>query len=1032
MNRLSKLIRFLIPLLIFVSLVATTGGPQNFSSLAKAHPLLIELSREDPDQQVAVIVQKLVKDGSLEARVVQFGGEVTKNLSIINAFAARLTASKAVELSMDPGVRWVSLDAPVVEVSDQEESNTVQLRADFDQPSFVESASNWSQPWQEIGESDGAEAGDVLITSFLSGSAHGIRLQGASKGIQSTISLLQTQGANLTIGFRRKGFEANQDFVAIELSTNGGIDWVELARLEGPATDPLLSTVQYDLSPYLPAELAIRFISSEGLTSTSRFYLDYVQVEYMPVTKPEPNFAYSVMLPLVVSYNPQSQYELDPYSVQAMEFNYSKTVRDEFATASFNSNNGNIPWAGEWIENDAAGVGPSSGGVSISNGELRLMDQPDTGTEPSLARRVDLSQAASAVFSFDYHTTASVDVDDAIVAEVSNDGGGTYTPLRIYTGLLGEVWGNAHYDISSFMSANTLLRFRVVNAFGGLEESFIIDNVQVAYAPRLGETVRDEFTQVSYQNNHGTKPWGTAWTEYDPDGGGGATGGYVKVNIGGKLAFHYLWYERIQRSANLAGSNQAILRFDWQTVGLDPGDKLSVQVSTDGVSPFVEIGALTGNQSGSFNYDISAYISQNTTIRLGNFGQYMEYGEYIYIDNLQIAFESDCPECISTTNLQSIFAKSIGADVLWNESSYLQGQGVTVAVVDSGIAPHADFLGSDGQSRILTQVEFVSQGTSADDFYGHGTHVAGTIGGNGFRSGGRYTGVAPQVNLVDVKVMDDLGIGTTSDVVAGLQWIYENKDVYNIRVVNLSLNSTVAETYHTSPLDAALEVLWFNGMVVVVSAGNNGTYASGVVFPPANDPFVITVGAVDDKGTTNISDDVLASFSAYGVTDDGFSKPDLVVPGRNIISPLASDDCNLIMEHPSNAVHEDDGVFYFRMSGTSMASGVAAGAVALLLQDEPVLTPDQVKHRLLSTAYPFLGGNGAGYMDIYQAIHASSLENANTNLNASQLLWTGTDPVVWGSVAWNSVAWNSVAWNSVAWNSVAWNSVAWNSTFWEP
>jgi serine protease AprX len=115
--------------------------------------------------------------------------------------------------------------------------------------------------------------------------------------------------------------------------------------------------------------------------------------------------------------------------------------------------------------------------------------------------------------------------------------------------------------------------------------------------------------------------------------------------------------------------------------------------------------------------------------------------------------------------------------------------------------------------------------------------LPGTIGGNGYLSEGRYPGVAPQVNLVDVKVMDDLGIGTTSDVIAGLQWIYENKDVYNIRIVNLSLNSTVAESYHVSPLDAALEVLWFNGMVVVVSAGNNGTYASGVVFPPANDPF---------------------------------------------------------------------------------------------------------------------------------------------------------------------------------------------------
>ena len=133
-------------------------------------------------------------------------------------------------------------------------------------------------------------------------------------------------------------------------------------------------------------------------------------------------------------------------------------------------------------------------------------------------------------------------------------------------------------------------------------------------------------------------------------------------------------------------------------------------------------------------------------------------------------------------------------------------------------------------------------------------------------------------------------------------------------------------------MDAALEVLWFNGIVVVVFSGNNGSYASGVLFPPANDPFVITIGAVDDMTTRDTSDDVLASFSAFGISEDGFSKPDIVLPGRNIISPLASDDCNLIIDHPANAVVGDNGVDYFRMSGTSMAAGVAAGAVAQLLQ----------------------------------------------------------------------------------------------------
>ena len=163
-----------------------------------------------------------------------------------------------------------------------------------------------------------------------------------------------------------------------------------------------------------------------------------------------------------------------------------------------------------------------------------------------------------------------------------------------------------------------------------------------------------------------------------------------------------------------------------------------------------------------------------------------------------------------------------------------------------------------------------------DDLNGHGTHVAGIIGGDGYLSDGAYMGVAPAINLVDVKVLNDAGMGYLSDVVAGLQWVLENKATYNIRVVNLSLNSSVAESYNQSPLDAALEILWFNGVVVVVSAGNNGNNSSstrGVLLPPANDPFLISVGAADDRGTTTLIDDKLANFSAYGTTA-GQVKPD--------------------------------------------------------------------------------------------------------------------------------------------------------------
>jgi serine protease AprX len=303
--------------------------------------------------------------------------------------------------------------------------------------------------------------------------------------------------------------------------------------------------------------------------------------------------------------------------------------------------------------------------------------------------------------------------------------------------------------------------------------------------------------------------------------------------------------------------------------------------------------------------------------------------------------------------------------------------------------------------------------------------VAGILGGNGDASDGFYLGIAPKVDLINLKVSDDFGQAYESDVVAAMQWVYDNKEQYNIRVVNMSINSTVASSYHNSPMSAAAEILWFNGVVVVVSAGNywSDYDFNPVLAAPANDPFLITVGGTDEKGTTRINDDVIGNFSAFGTTLDGHFKPEIYAPGKNIISVLATSS-TWDETHPDRVVLDGE---YFRLSGTSMSAPMVAGAAALLLQAEPDLTPDQVKYRLINSA----GWIGPGkYLDVFAAITTPTTNSANTDIEASQLLWTGDEPVVWGSVAWNSVAWNSVAWNSVAWNSVAWNSVAWNSVAW--
>ncbi len=432
---------------------------------------------------------------------------------------------------------------------------------------------------------------------------------------------------------------------------------------------------------------------------------------------------------------------------------------------------------------------------------------------------------------------------------------------------------------------------------------------------------------------------------------------------------------------------------------------------------------------GQITRDLQIINAFSATLRAGDALKLAKFSSVRWI-SLDAAMKSTaCPQCIDTTYLANAYITAIRANQVWNVSPYIQGKGIGVAVVDSGINPNGDLYTNMGVNRQVANVRFNSDyNQNPSDGYGHGTYVAGVVGGDGSDSSGKYIGVAPMVNIINVKVSNDNGSARMTDVVAGLQWVLENKDAYNIRVINLSLNSSVAESYNTSPLDAAVEILWFNSVVVVVSAGNKGT---ATLYPPANDPFVITVGAVDDKGTATLTDDSVANFSAYGTTEAGAVKPDLVAPGKNIISRLVNQNMGMAGAHPANKV----GSQYFNMSGTSAAAPMVSGAVALLLQDEPGLNPDQVKFRLLSSANKSWPGYiatkaGAGYLDVYAAVMGTSTESANAGLLPSQLLTTGPEPITWGSVGWNTVGWNTVGWNTVGWNTVGWNTVGWNTVGW--
>jgi serine protease AprX len=299
------------------------------------------------------------------------------------------------------------------------------------------------------------------------------------------------------------------------------------------------------------------------------------------------------------------------------------------------------------------------------------------------------------------------------------------------------------------------------------------------------------------------------------------------------------------------------------------------------------------------------------------------------------------------------------------------GAGVTIAMLDSGVAPHLE-LGS-----AVTRVDAVGGNptivSSANDEDGHGTHIAGVLIGNGSRSDGRFRGVAPGAGLVSVKVLDGSGVGRTSDVIAGLQWVIAHKDALGIRVLNLSLGHPVYEPAATDPLVQALEEVWDAGIVVVCAAGNNGTAGHGGINSPCNSPKVITVGATNDRGTATTADDSVASYSSRGPTlHDLVAKPDLLAPGNRIVSARSSGS-RLDLLFPLRRISALPLHFeHAEMSGTSMAAPFVAGTAALMLQQDPSLNPATVKARLmLSATKPAVGdpfATGAGLLNVTAAL----------------------------------------------------------------
>jgi serine protease AprX len=286
---------------------------------------------------------------------------------------------------------------------------------------------------------------------------------------------------------------------------------------------------------------------------------------------------------------------------------------------------------------------------------------------------------------------------------------------------------------------------------------------------------------------------------------------------------------------------------------------------------------------------------------------------------------------------------SANAKNIVRNSTTITGKGITVAVIDTGIFPHTDLSG-----RIIDFVDFINERTEPYDDNGHGTHCAGDALGDGSASSGLYMGPAPQANVIGVKVLNKVGSGSLETVMQGVDWCIkynDNNPDQKINIINMSLGAPAQryENENDDPMVKIVEKAWENGIVVCVAAGNEGPEANTIASPGVSEQ-VITVGALDDKNTTDTrSDDEVASFSSRGPTIYEKVKPDILSPGVDIIS-LRSPNSYLDKFQKGNRVGSD----YFSLSGTSMATPICAGIAALILQNNPNATPQEVKDLLKS------------------------------------------------------------------------------------
>lgn len=419
------------------------------------------------------------------------------------------------------------------------------------------------------------------------------------------------------------------------------------------------------------------------------------------------------------------------------------------------------------------------------------------------------------------------------------------------------------------------------------------------------------------------------------------------------------------------------------------------------------------------------------------------------------------------SDIGSVYSTSelTGAQAMW-KAGYT-GKGVDVALIDSGVSP---VPGINDPTKVINGPD-LSLDTSAPnlrylDAFGHGTFLAGIIAGRDVAGtpasyvgqSANFNGIAPDARILNVKVADSNGLTDVSQVIAAISWVVQHRhdNGMNVRVLNLSFATDSSQLEILDPLSFAAEHAWKSGIVVVASAGNAGWKSGGLVNPAYN-PFVIAVGATDPHGTLATGDDTVATFSNAG---GGGRNPDLAAPGKSMQSLR---DPGSFIDQNYGSTGGIDGRF-FRGSGTSESAAVVSGAAALLVQQRPNATPDQIKAILTSTATPLAGQPAA--LEGHGELNLAAAKNAWTPLLATQLwlpatglgsleasrgtvhlamagvtLDTNVDifgaPVgsnlitaILSDLAWQGGTFNGNSWSGNSWSGNSWSGNSWSGNSW--